>query len=254
MSSLTRTVGLGLTHAKYNLLETSRVPIAIIGSVVFPALAFTFFVVPQRTVADNPDFATQAVISMSFFAVFANALFGFGLSIAEEREKPWQPYLRSLPAPAASQVIGLVLGNGALAFVAVLPVLVIGGLFTEATASFAAILLGFAALVGAALPFMFLGISIGYSMSAKAAVAVIQVLMFGLAFAGGLFLPPQLFPDWLEIATRFIPTRQAREFVIWAVQGGTLEPWIWLGLVAWTVALLGLALILIRRDEGRRYA
>jgi ABC-2 type transport system permease protein len=87
----------------------------------------------------------------------------------------------------------------------------------------------------------------------KAAIAVIQVTFFALAFGGGLFLPPLLFPDWLNTLSQFLPSRQARDFVIWVVQGGDLSPGTWLGIIAWIVLLLALVLVLFRRDEGRRY-
>ena len=70
----------------------------VFAAVSLPTLLWTllFFVVPNRTVADNPDFATQAVISLSVFAVMTNGLFSFGLTISEAREKPWDPFLRTL--------------------------------------------------------------------------------------------------------------------------------------------------------------
>ncbi len=107
------TLALTTLHAKYNLIETLRIPIALIGTLAFPALSLLFFVVPQRTVADNPIFATQAVISLSVFAIMANSLFGFGLSVAENREKPWDPYLRTLPAPGVARVLALVFSPAA---------------------------------------------------------------------------------------------------------------------------------------------
>ena len=100
---------------------------------------------------------------------------------------------------------------------------------------------------------MLLGMAIGYALPMKAAIAVIQVTFFALAFGGGLFLPPQLFPGWLNAVSQFLPSRQARDFVIWAVQGGDITPLTWLGLIGWTIVLLALVLLLFRRDEGRRY-
>lgn len=248
--SILRLAGL---HAKYSLIETFRIPIAVIGSLVFPALALLFFVVPQRAVADNQLFATQAVISLSVFAILANSLFSFGLTIAENREKPWDPYLRTLPAPGIARVLAQIASTGLMGFVSILPVVIVGGIATAASASPLRILAGLAALAVSALPFMLIGICVGYSMPAKAAIAVIQVAMFGLAFGGGLFLPPQLFAPWLEVFSRFLPSRQAREFVVWAVQGGELPWWSWVGIVVWTAVMLALALLLFRRDEGRRY-
>jgi ABC-2 type transport system permease protein len=37
------------------------------------------------------------------------------------------------------------------------------------------------------------------------------------------------------------------------VSGGPLEWWVWVGIVAWTVAMLVLSLVLYQRDEGKRY-
>ena len=244
---------LTLLHAKYGLIETFRVPIAVIGTVVFPALALLFFVVPQRAVADNPEWATQAVISLAVFAVMSNALFSFGLTVSESREKPWDPYLRTLPAPGLARVFALILSTGGLGLVAILPVVLVGGLFTAAEASPLRIVAGLAALAVSALPFMLIGTAIGYAFPFKAAIAVIQIVMFALAFIGGLFLPPILFADWLDAISMFTPSRQAREFVIWAVQGGDLPWWVWTGIVVWTVSMLVLALALFRRDQGRRY-
>jgi ABC-2 type transport system permease protein len=246
-------LALTLLHARINLVETFRIPAALIGGLVFPGLSLLFFVVPQRTVADNPEFATQAVIALSVFALMSNSLFSFGLTISANREQPWDPYLRTLPAPGVARVLGQVFSTGLMGLASILPVVVIGALFTAADVSLPRVLSGLLALGISALPFMFIGISIGYSMSSKAAIAVVQIVMFGLAFAGGLFLPPFLFADWLDTLSKFLPSRQAREFVIWAVQGGELEPWVWLGILAWTVVTFALALLLFRRDEGRRF-
>ena len=246
-------VSLTLVHAKYSLIETLRIPIAVIGTVVFPALALLFFVVPQQSVAGNPEFATQAIISMSVFSVMIGSLFSFGLGIAENREKPWEPYLRSLPAPGIARVLAHILSTGLLAIVALLPIILIGGLLTSARATPLQIIVGLVAVAAACLPFMLLGMVIGYALPMKAAIAVIQVTFFALAFGGGLFLPPQLFPAWLDTVSQFLPSRQARDFVIWAVQGGELTPLTWLGLIGWTVVLLVLVLVLFRRDEGRRF-
>ena len=247
------TASLTLLHTKYSLLETLRVPIAVIGTIVFPALALLFFVVPQRSVAGDEQSATQAVASMAVFSVMVGSLFSFGLGIAENREKPWDPYLRTLPAPGIARVLAHVLSTGLMAVIALVPLVVIGALLTAARATPLELLAGLLAIILAGLPFMLLGICIGYAFSTKAAIAVIQILFFTLAFAGGLFLPPLLFPDWLNAISQFLPSRQARDFVIWAVQGGELEPLTWLGLVGWIVLLLAAALVLFRRDEGRRF-
>ncbi len=168
-------VSLTALHAKYGIIETVRIPMALIGTIVFPALALLFFVVPNRAVADDPQYATQAVISMAVFATMSGSLFSFGLTIAENREKPWDPYLRTLPAPGTARVLAQVMSTGLLGVVALLPVIAIGAFLTEATAPWWRVLLGVVAVFVAGLPFMFLGTALGYMLPMKAAIAVVQI-------------------------------------------------------------------------------
>lgn len=240
-------------HVRALVVETLRVPIAVIGTLAFPALSLLFFVVPNRAVADDPVFATAAVASLAVFAVMVSALFNLGLTVAEAREKPWDPYLRSLPLPAAVRISAQLTATSVFSFLAIVPVLVAGGLATAAEVDLIGLVLGIVVLALTSIPFLLLGAVIGYAVSSKAAIAVIQVVMFSFAFGGGLFLPPQLFPDWLEMVSRFFPSRHARDLVLATVEGAAPEWWAVLGAVAWTVLLAAVALWLYRRDEGRRY-
>lgn len=90
-------------------------------------------------------------------------------------------------------------------------------------------------------------------MSPKAAIAVVQLTLFPLAFAGGLFLPPQMFPTWLDAISRLTPTRGARELIIAATTGAPLGTAFVLVLLGWTAALAALTVFAYRRDEGRNY-
>ena len=74
-----------------------------------------------------------------------------------------------------------------------------------------------------------------------------------MAFLGGLFLPPQLFPRWLDTASGFVPTRAARDIVVQVTTGTGATLFDFVMLVAWTVALAALAVWAYRRDQGRRF-
>lgn len=247
------TLSLTLTATKYNLLETARVPIAVIGAIVFPTLAFCLFVLPQRAVVDDSGIATAAVCSMVVFAFLSSGLFSVGLELAEQRSKPWTPYLRTLPGSPIARVGALILATLAVATVAMVPLLVIGGVFTSARPEPLRLLAAIVLVIVTAVPPMLIGAVIGITTGPKAAIAVTQVALFLLAFGGGLFLPPQLFPDWLDTASAFLPIRQAREIVVGVATAVEVPLWAMLGIIAWTFVLGALAVWLYRRDEGRRY-
>ncbi|GAA1933637.1 ABC transporter permease [Microbacterium aoyamense] len=249
MSTLT----LAAVHTKYSLLETMRVPIAIIGTIVFPTLAFCLFVLPQRMVTENPEFATAAIASMVVFAFMSASLFSIGLDIADQRSKPWWPYLRTLPGSPVARIAGLMAATLILSVVAMIPLLIVGGLFTAASVAVPSLFAAVGLVILTAVPSALLGIIIGTTAGPKAAIAITQVVMFLLAFGGGLFLPPIMFPSWLDLASKFLWVREAREIVVAAALGIEVPLWAILGILAWTVVLGVLAVWLYKSDEGRRY-
>lgn len=247
------TLGLTVTHVKYNLLETVRVPIAVIGTVVFPSLAFCLFVLPQSLVTQNPQYATEAVASMIVFAFMSAGLFSIGLDLAEQRSKPWAPYLRTLPGSPIARIGGIIVTTLIASIVAAIPLVTIAALFTSANPTPGQVAAAGGLVILTAVPSMLIGFLIGTTAGPKAAIAITQVAMFLLAFGGGLFLPPLLFPDWLDIASKVLPIRQAREIVVAAAVGAEIPLWAVAAIIGWTVVLGILVVVLFRRDEGRRY-
>lgn len=241
-----------LTHTRYQLMESVRVPIALIGNGFFPAASMLFFVVPFA--GDHPVGATLATASMLVFAVMSSALFTHGLGIAEDRAQPWDPYTRTLPAGPWPRFGARILNALAMTAIGIVPVLLVAALLTEAVVTPARLLLGLGALLVASIPFQLLGLFIGYALPAKAAIAVVQLTLFPMAVGGGLFMNPLDAPAFIELVAPFLPSRGAVELV-WAAVGhgtpGTLSMAMF-GL--WTLAAGALAVWAYRRDEGRRFS
>lgn len=240
-------------HLKYQFLETVRIPIAVLGNVLFPSLSMFFFVVPQTAVAGNPLFATTAVAGLGLFAVCSASLFTYGLGVAEDRQLPFYPFLRSLPAGPGPQMVARVLNGGIFSLFGLLPLILIGWLFTAATVTPGQLLAGIGTILAVSVPFVLLGMAIGYALSAKAALPVVQIILFPLAFAGGLFLPPQMFPGWLDAISQATPTRAGRDLLVQAVTGADAYTLALPVLLGWTLLFAVLAVFSYRTDEGRRF-
>ncbi|WP_163541463.1 ABC transporter permease [Occultella kanbiaonis] len=246
-------LSLTLRHAKFSVLETIRTPIAVVGNLLFPTLAMFFFVVPQASVAGNPLFATAAVGQLAMFSVMSTFLFTFGSGVAEDRALPFEGYIRTLPAGAAPRMLGRVLAGCLYALVSLIPLGVGGALFTQATAPPATVLLAALMVLVVGLPFLMLGLAIGYRMSSKAAIAVVQAVLFPLAFAGGLFLPAEIFPSWLNTLSQALPSRAGRDLLIQVLTGQQAYALALPVLIAWGLLFTALAVLAYRRDEGRRF-
>ena len=240
-------------HLKYQFLETVRVPMAVFGNLLFPALSMFFFVVPQPYVADDPVASTMAVASLGLFAICSASLFTYGLGVAEDRALPFDPFLRSMPAGPAPRMLARVLNGGIFSLFGIVPLVLIGWLFTTATVTWGQLALGVVVLLVVSVPFVLLGMGIGYSLPAKAALPVVQLVLFPLAFAGGLFMPPQFFPDWLSVISQATPTRAGRDLLVGALTGADVYAGAWPVLLGWTALFAALTVWAYRRDEGRRF-
>ncbi|WP_402469858.1 ABC transporter permease [Isoptericola aurantiacus] len=240
-------------HLKFQFLETVRIPIAVLGNMLFPSLAMFFFVVPQSAVAQDPVISTMAVAGLAFFAVCSASLFTYGLGVAEDRQLPFDPFVRSLPAGPGPRMAARILNGAIFALFGLVPLILIGWLFTAASVTLSALLAGIGTILVASVPFVLLGMAVGYSLSAKAALPVVQVVLFPLAFAGGLFLPPMMFPSWLDALSQATPTRAGRDLLVQALTGEPAYTLAWPVLLGWTAVFAVLAVGAYRRDEGRRF-
>lgn len=246
-------LALTLRYAGAAVLENFRIPMSVIGSLAFPVLALCFFVLPMAEVRENHEFATEAIFSMVVFAFMTNGLFSFGLDVAQRRAKAWGPYLRTLPGRPTAAVAGLVLSTLTFAVLAAIPVFAVGFLFTQARPQPLDAIAAFLVVIVTAVHSALIGLVIGTLCSEKAAIGVTQLVMFTMAFASGLLMPPLMFPQWLEFATRFLPVRAARDLVVQLALGEPAPAWSLPVLALWTVALAVVAVLLVRRDEGRRF-
>jgi ABC-2 type transport system permease protein len=244
-------MSLVLTHARYQFVETIRIPIAVIGSMFFPAASMIFFVVP--IVGDNATMATYATASMVVFATSTTCIFSYGMGVSEDRAQPWDPYVRTLPVGSFPRFAGRILNGTGFLVLSFVPVLVIAAVATEATATPAQLALAAGALLAGSIPFTLLGLTIGYALPSKAALAVAQLLFFPLAFGGGLMAAPGQAPGWVEPISPFLPTRGAAELMWASVGGWEPDPTAVVMLAVWTVVFAAAGAVAYRRDEGRRY-
>jgi len=241
-----------LTHTRFQLTETFRTPIALIGSAFFPAASMVFFVIPF--VGSDPVYATYATASMVTFSVLTTNLFQYGIGVAEDRTQPWDPYTRTLPVGPGPRFAGRILAGLAMTAFSLIPVVIIAALFTAATLTGPALLaaLGVTAII--AVPFTLMGLGIGYSLPPKAAIVVAQVLFLPLAFGGGLMTAPGGAPGFVETIAPYLPTGGAARLMWAAVGDFPLDLGSEIALVGWTTALGAIAVWAYRRDEGRRFS
>ena len=184
-----------LLEARYECLRLLRTPSFAVPSLLFPALFYVLFGVLLNK--SSGDAARYLLATYGVFGVMGVGLFGFGVTVALEREQGFLIYKRALPMPPGAYLFAK-MGMAAL-FAMMISLLLaalaatVGGVELRASQW----LLLFAVNVIGVLPFAALGLYIGALIGGQGAPAVINILYLPMAFLSGLWLPLKLLPTWI---------------------------------------------------------
>jgi ABC-2 type transport system permease protein len=237
-----------LAHTRAQTLALVRYPSFSVPTLALPAIFFAFFGLPRA--AGRAD---VLVGSFCAYAVMSVAFFQFGVGIAQDRTRPWELYLRTLPVAPGARLAARLLAAGAFAAGSVAVVLVLALSTTAVSLSASEWLRLGACLAAGGLTFVAFGIALGYSVPPKGALPIANILYLTLSYAGGLWTGPQGLPHALTRVAVALPTR------VWATllwEAATGAPWHvsgWAGLGGYFAAFAVLALRGYRRDEGERF-
>jgi len=190
------------------LLKALRAPEFILPTILFPLVFFTLFAIVLSTSQDN---TTYLLATYGIFAVMGPALFGFGVGVANEKDRGWLELKRALPIPAYSYVLAKTITTLVFASLALLPIYLVAGFAGKVqlpTTTWATL---FLVHLFSAIPFVMLGITMGFKFATNGAVALTNVAFFGLTILGGLWFPVSLFPSIMQTLSMLTPSYHLAE-------------------------------------------
>src|SRR5690606_1643285 len=222
-------------EAKYELLRLLRTPMFSLPTLLFPAMFYLLFGVLLNR--GNPAAATYLFATYGVFGVMGAALFGFGVTVAMDREQGFLMLKRALPMPpgsyvAAKMAMAVMFG----VFVALLLALLgawAGGVSLRSP-QWALLLL---VHVAGALPFSAIGLYLGTLASGSAAPAVVNLVYLPLSLLSGLWLPLEMLPGVFGTLAPLWPPYHAGQLALKVVGMDAGQPvWLHVGMLALVTA------------------
>lgn len=244
-------MSLTMTYTRRYLTETVRTPVMLLSIALTPVAVMLFFFVPF--LAHDPFAMTITAATLAVFAVLLGCIGHFSVTVSAARESAWGAYLRTLPGGLVPQFVGNLVTGLAVVAAGILPVVLVAGLFTAATAHPVRVVLAILALLATVVTFTLMGLAIGYLLSLRASLIVTSVAILPLGVGGGMFFDPQDRPALIEAISPFVPTRGATDLVTFALVGTQPSVLALVLLAAWTAVFAVLLVWGYRRDEGRRF-
>ena len=202
------------------ILKVARAPEYIIPTLLFPVAFYFMFGVVLSGTSNN---ASYLLATYGVFAVMGPAIFGFGVSTATEKGKGWLTLKRAAPARAVNYIAAKVITTVIFATMAVALLYMVGGFVAGVELSRETWALLLLTHMLATLPFILIGLTLGFLLNANAAIAFANIVFMGLAILGGLWIPIFVFPDTMQSIAKALPTYYLGEIAL-AVSGQPPSP------------------------------
>jgi ABC-2 type transport system permease protein len=230
-------------------LKSLRTPAFAVPTLFFPVMFYVLFGVFLGAMRGNADMAEQAFATYGVFGAMGPGLFGFGVSIAIEREQGLLTLKQALPQPPGAYLLARAVM--AMLFVAIISILLTAMALTlgEVPLSAGQVVQLFLIDVFGALPFCAMGLYLGALVSGQASPAIINCVFLPMAFLSGLFLPLQLLPKFLQDIAPVFPAYHLAQMALETV-GAPSKGAFWTHAGVLAGVTLGFFLLAVRRMHG----
>lgn len=239
-----RVVGAYLAEARSECLRYVRAP-----SFILPMLLFsTVFYLMFGVLLNHGDASRYLLASYSAFGIIGPGLFGFGVSLAIERDGGLLTLKRALPMPPGAYLLGKMVMAMIAATIVTMLLILIGVFLAHVTLSSVQIVaLTLTGTLGV-LPFCALGMLVGTLVKGQGAPGLLNLIYLPMAFLSGLWLPLSMLPQALQTLAPIWPSYHLNQLTLAAVgmHSGASLPHV-LALAGYTVVFLALAVRQLRR-------
>ena len=181
-------------EAKHEFLRLLRTPSFALPTLLFPPMFYVLFAILLHNQGGGFHANVYLLATYGVFGVMSPGLFGFGVTVAMDRERGWLTLKRALPMPPGAYLVAKLAMAMLFAaiIVAILGVLAatLGGV-RLAPASWLSL---FVVEVSGVLPFCAIGLFIGSVVGGHGAPAVANLIYLPMSFLAGLWMPLAILP------------------------------------------------------------
>ena len=203
-----------ISESGAEILKAIRAPEFILPTLLLPTAFYSIFGVILPGAGNN---AVYLLATYGVFAVMGPSIFGFGVGVANERDRGWLQIKRAAPAPATGYIGAKLVTTLLFATTALIPIYLIAGFFGEVELNRSTWVSLFLVHLVSVLPFVLIGLTLGFSFGSSGAVAISNIVFLGLSILGGLWFPIFIFPAFLQKVAMVMPSYHLGELALWVV-------------------------------------
>jgi ABC-2 type transport system permease protein len=242
-----------LNEVRCELLKLARNRSYLFSMIGFPVMFYLLFGITNKHSAyQDHTIARYLLASYACFGAMGSSLFGIGAGLAFERGHGWLELKRASPMPAAAYLAAKLCVSITFALSITVLLMMLGTALAGVQITTWEGLRLLAVIGVGVVPFASLGLVIGLLMPANAAPGVINLVYLPLSFCGGLWMPIETLPHWLQTFARGLPSFWFSRLALRTIgydASSALVAWPMLAL--YTVLFLLAAMLIFRRQEAQ---
>lgn len=252
-SAFSRNLRIFLTEARYEFVRSLRTRVFSLSVVGFPLIFYVFFGVLMNR-GESLGGVSVAKYMLGCYAVFGAlgaALFGIGVGLSGDLSAGWLELKRASPMPPIAYLLAKCVTAMAFGVIIVSLLSVLGITMAHVHLTLAEYARMIGLTLAGAVPFASMGLALALIVPFNSAPAIANILYLPMSFCAGLWMPLQFLPHFLQKTAPILPTYHLAQLMLGSLgypsAGNTFNHW--MGLLAFTMLVLGIAWVAFRRRE-----
>jgi ABC-2 type transport system permease protein len=252
-NSLSRNLRIFLREARYEfvrLVRTRSFSFSVIG---FPVVFYIFFglIMNRGEHIGNVLVAKYTLAGYAVFGMVGASLFGIGVGLAGELAAGWLDLKRASPMPPIAYILAKCCSAIAFGIIIVSMLVVLGISIGHVPLSLPEYARMIGLTIAGVIPFACMGMALALLVPANSAPGIVNMIYLPMSFCGGLWIPIMFLPHILQKFAVLLPTYHVAQLMLstfgYPSAGSTMSHW--LGLLGFTLLMMGIALFAFRRLE-----
>lgn len=193
--------------------------------------------------------SAYSMIALAAFGIIGNAVSFLGVRVQGEHSENWYQFLKVSSIPEFSYNISRSMSYIVLSFIIICLMFIVGAVFKGAILEVSQyILCTIALLIGS---LVFISLALIVSCMGSAAQPLGTLLYLVLSFVGGLWLPVDSMPSFMQKIAKWSPSYNYAN-IVWSNLGGQAFPWgSVLNLIAWMAIFLAIYYFILKVKKNK---
>jgi ABC-2 type transport system permease protein len=252
-STFGRQVQIFLREARCEFLGLTRTRSFSFSVIGFPVAFYIFFglIMNRGEHIGNVSVAKYLLAGYGVFGVVGASLFSIGVGLSNELSAGWLELKRASPMPPLAYLLAKCVSAMAFGVIIVSLLVLLGITVGHVSLS----LPEYARMIGltvvGVIPFASMGMALALIVPAKGAPGIVNMIYLPMSFCGGLWVPITMLPHVMQKLAVVLPTYHLAQLMLGSFGYPSLGTTIshWLGLLGFTLLMLGVAAFAFRRNE-----